>query len=209
MTDWARFLPLSNRDRGGDSAVIRDWSPATATLLDGIARVLDARPDLLAAPSLRPEVPTGAAVRQLLTELGAPWWMRWARALGAAESPSPEVAGLSDEALSSVVRARAISRSAPGARSSIRDLGAVLVLALDLRGAHGVAIDVDPFLCGAVALDLALRAPMLQRSIVTARTFVAVDSDWRVGRGHELRASAETIVLFLAGRGDVPPETLP
>ena len=205
MTDWARFLPLSNRDRGDERDVGTAWSPATAALLEAIAAAMDARPDLLAAPTLRPDVTTAAAVRQLLSDLDARWYTGWARALYAARATSLSIAQTADEALASAVRARAV----PGARSSIRDLGLVVVLALDLRATHGLALTVDPLLCGAVALDLALRAPMPQRSVVTARTFVAVDGGWRVGRGPALSASAASIVLFLAGRADVPPESAP
>lgn len=208
VTDWARFLPLSNRDRDGENAVTRNWSPATAQLLEGIAAVLDAHPDLLASATLRPTVTTAAAVRQMLTDLGAPWWMRWARSLGAAETTSPAIAAIDDDALVSAVRARAVTRAAPGVRTSIRDLGVVLVLALELRAIHSAPLEVDPFWCGAVALDLAMRVPQPQRSVVTARTFVAVDSDWCIGRGPALHVSAASIVLFLAGRGAVPPEGL-
>lgn len=206
VSDWARFLPLSNRDRAGDAAANRDWSPAAASLLHGVASVLDAQPQLLTAPTLRTTVSTSAAVRDMLTELGAPWWIRWAQAAGAAPSPSVAVASIADAALASVVRGRANKLSAPGGRASIRDLGAVVVLALDLNAAHRCAIAVDPFLCGAVALDLTLRARQPQRSIITARTFIAVDSDWQVGRGPQLRTSAAEIVLFLAGLSGLPAE---
>lgn len=206
MTDWGRFLPLSNRDRADDSGVSRDRSVAVASLLTAIATALDARPELLAAPTLRPDVTGEAAVRELLSELGSPWWRRWARGIGAVESPRPEVAAIAVDALPSSLHARAAALAAPQRRASIRDLSATLVLALECRAAHGVAIAVDPLVCGAVALDLALRSRLPQRAVVTARTLVASDGDWRVGRGPELTASGAAIVLFLAGRADVPPE---
>lgn len=207
MTDWARFLPLSNRDRADDASVSRDRSPAVAGLLTAIAAAMDARPELLAAPTLRPGVTVDAAVRELLSELGAPWWRRWARGLGALESPRPEVAAIENDALASVLRSRAAALAGPERRASIHDLRATVVLALELDAAHGAAIVVDPLLCGAVALDLALRSRLPERAVVTARSLVATDGDWRVGRGPELGATGAAIVLFLAGRADVPPDS--
>lgn len=207
MTDWARFLPLSNRDRADDAAVSRDRSPAVAGLLTAMAAVLDARPELLPAPTLRPEVTVEAAVRELLSERGAPWRRRWARGIGALESPRPEVAAIAGDALASVLRSRAAALAGPERRASIHDLRATVVLALELDAAHGAAIVVDPLLCGAVALDLALRSRLPERAVVTARSLVATDGDWRVGRGPELRAPGAAIVLFLAGRADITPES--
>lgn len=209
MTDWARFLPLSNRDRADDAGVSRDRSPAVASVLTSTAAVLDARPDLLPAPTLRPEVTVEAAVRELLSELGAPWWRRWARAVGALESPRPEVAALASGALASALHARAAALGATARRASIHDLRTTVVLALELNAAHRAEIVVDPLVCGAAALDLALRSRMPQRAVVTARSLVAVDGDWRVGRGPELHASGAAIVLFLAGRADIPAESAP
>lgn len=207
MTDWARFLPLSNRDRADDARVSRDRSPAVAGLLSAIAAVLDARPELLVAPTLRPEVTVEAAVRELLSELGAPWWRRWARGVGALESPRPEVTAFASDALANALHARAAALAVADRRASIHDLGAVVVLALELNAAHDAAIVVDPLLCGAVALDLALRSRLPERAVVTARSLVATDGEWRVGRGPELRAPGAAIVLFLAERADVPPDS--
>lgn len=207
MTDWARFLPLSNRDRADDAGVSRDRSPAVAGLLTAIATVLDARPDLIAAPTQRPAVTTEAAVRELLSELGAPWWRRWARAVGAAESPRAEVAAVASELLASALHARAADLSGPAQRASIHDLRSTVVLALELNSVHDAAIPVDPLVSGAVAVDLALRSRLPQRAVVTARSLTASDGDWRVGRGPELRAPGAAIVLFLAGRADLPPDS--
>jgi hypothetical protein len=206
MTDWARDLPLSNRDRSGDAAAARDRSAPTAALLEQVAAVLDARPALLAAPTRRPEVTTAAAVREALSALDARWWTRWARALGAAEPVSPAVAATPDEALSSALRARAVALAAPERRAGIRALGAALVLALDVRAAHALVLDIDPMLCGAVALDLALRSRNPERALLTARTLVAVDGGWQVGSGPRLPSTAAAIVLFLARRAGLPPE---
>lgn len=204
MTDWARFLPLSNRDRGDESSVSRNWSRATSGMLLGLAAVLDARPDVLSQPTLRPDLPVAKATRELLVQLRSTRWQRAAARIGAAESANADVDALADGELADAVQAEALARSAARARTSVRDLGAVLVLALDLRASIGAAIEVDPFVSGAVALDLAVRVRNPRRAVVTARTLVAVDGEWQVGRGPALPATAASIVLFLAGRGGVP-----
>jgi hypothetical protein len=206
VSDLARFLPLSNRDRGDESGAVGAWAQPAAELLHAVAGVLDAQPALLPAASLRPEVTVGADVRDLLTRLGSPWYVRWARAWGALPTPSAGVAALTEAELPSAVRERAVAWAVPGARVSIRDLGLVFAVALDLTTTHKAGIAVDPLVCGAVALDLALRSRLPQRSVVTARTLVATDGDWRVGRGPELLSTGAAIVLFLAGRAGVPPE---
>ncbi len=208
MTDWARFLPLSNRDSAADTGVSRDRSPAVAALLSAIAEVLDARPAMLDAPTLRPAVTVEAAVREVLSELGAPWWRRWARSIGAVESPRAEVAAIDADVLASALRTRATALSQPDQRASIHDLRSTVVLALELNAALDAAIPVDSLLCGAVALDLALRSRLPQRAVVTARTLIASDGDWQVGRGPALRAPGAAIVLFLGGRADVPLESV-
>ncbi len=206
MSDWARFLPLSNRDRGDESGAVGAWAWPAAELLQAVAGVLDAQPSLLTAATLRPEVTVGADVRDLLTRLGSPWYVRWARAWGALPTPSATIAAIDDLALPSALRGRAQALAEPRARVSIRDLGLIVTVALDLVATRQAVIAVDPLVCGAVALDLALRSRLPQRSVVTARTLVATDGDWRVGRGPELLSTGAAIVLFLAGRAGVPPE---
>ncbi len=205
MTDWARFLPLSNRARGDESNETRNWSRATSGMLLGLAAVLDARPDVLSLPTLRPDTSVAAATREMLVQLRSTRWQRVAARIGAVESANPDTAALTDSELADAVQAEALARSAARARTTVRELGAVLVLALDLRASIDASIEVDPFVSGAVALDLALRAPHPRRAVVTARTLVAVDGEWQVGRGDALPATAASIVLFLAGRGGVPP----
>jgi hypothetical protein len=206
VTDWARFLPLSNRDRGDESSVSRNWSRATSGMLLGLAATFEAQPAALTMPTLRPDVTVAAATREVLVQLRSNRRQRFAARIGAVASASPETDTLTDDELADAVQAEALARSSARARTSVRELGAVLVLALDLRASIGAAIEVDPFVSGAVALDLALRVPQPRRSVVTARTLVAVDSDWQVGRGPQLPATAASIVLFLAGRGGVPAD---
>ena len=77
-----------------------------------------------------------------------------------------------------------------------------------LQAELGDAVSVDPVASGAVALARSLSAPIAIRAVVTARTLLATDAAWQVGRGPELPGTAAGIVLFLFGRGAVPtPET--
>ena len=154
MTDCSRFLPLSNRPRGDDGGVTRNWARPASGLLLSLAKI-----------------------------------------------PSPEVAALDADRLAPALRAEAMSLSGATARCSVREFGEILVAALDLGTALEVDLGVDPFASGAVAVDLAVRAPTPRRSVLTARTLVAVDSEWQVGTGPALPATASSIVLFLAGRG--------
>jgi len=112
---------------------------------------------------------------------------------------------LGSDRLAPALREAAMSLSGARARCSVREFGEVLVASLDLGSALDVDLGVDPFASGAVALDLAVRAPAPRRSVLTARTLVATDSEWQVGTGPALPATASSIVLFLAGRGGVPP----
>ncbi len=205
MTDWARFLPMSNRPRGGEGDVARSWSRPASGLLLSLANLLQSRPDVLARDTLRPGVSVEAAVRELLTQRRWNGWQRLAARIGAQESPSPEVAALDADRLADALHDDALELSRATARCTIREFGEILVAALDLGTALEVDLGVDRFASGAVALDLAVRAPAPRRSVLTARTLVAVDSEWQVGTGPALPATASSIVLFLAGRGGVPP----
>ncbi|MER3389305.1 MAG: hypothetical protein RJQ01_04655 [Microcella sp.] len=205
MTDWSRFLPLSNRPRDADGEVTRNWARPASGLLLSLANLLDARPEALRRETLRPAVSVDAAVRELLTLRRWSGWQRFAARVGAQEMPSAEVAALDPDRLASALREAAMQLSTARARCSVREFGEILVAALDLGTALDVDLGVDPFASGAVALDLAVRAPVPRRSVLTARTLVATDSEWQVGSGPALPATASSIVLFLAGRGGVPP----
>lgn len=205
MSDWARFLPLSNRANGADGEVTRNWARPASGLLLSLANLVESTPGALARETLRPGVTIEAAVRELLTSRRWNRWQRLASRIGAQESPSPEIAAIDADRLTAVLRDDAVTLSGGSARCTIGEFGEILVAALDLGTALDADLGVDPFASGAVALDLAVRAPTARRSVLTARTLVAVDSEWQVGTGPALPATASSIVLFLAGRGGVPP----
>ncbi len=204
MSDLSRFLPLSNRERRDEREVSRNWSRATSGLLLSLSAALDARPELLATATLREHVSVEQAVRVLLERLQSTRLQRGAARLGRSNPVAERLAELDGPALIDALQSEGLARAGATARTSVRELGAVLVLALELRAAQGLPVDVDPFVSGAVALDLAVRAPAPRRGVLQARTLVAVDGEWQVGRGPELRATAASIVLFLAGLGGVP-----
>lgn len=164
---------------GKGSVAPRNWSRVASGLLLAISATLDARPEAVESTTLRPGVTVAEATREVLAQLRA-------------THPEP---------LADAVYEEALRRSAATARTSVRELAAVLVLALDLRASVGAAIDVDPYVSGAVARELAMRVPMPRRRIVATHTLVAVDDGWRIGRGPELEGTAASLVLFLAGRG--------
>ena len=207
MTDLSRFLPLSNRERVDERDVSRNWSRATSGLLLGLSAALDARPELLGSPTLRSAVSVEQALRELLTQLQSSRLQRAAARLGRSNAVAERLAALDKAALLEALHAEGLARAGATARTSVRELGAVLVLALELRAALGLPVEVDPFVSGAVALDLAVRAPAPRRAVLQARTLVAVDGEWQVGRGAELQGTAAAIVLFLAGLGGVPEST--
>lgn len=90
----------------------------------------------------------------------------------------------------------------PTERRGIRGLVDTLVDAYAV--AEGRPLELDATTTGAVALYLLQHAPLERRAAVRDRRLVATDAGWELGTGRELRATAATIVSFLAGRGPFP-----
>ena len=78
MTDWSRFLPLSNRSRGAESEVMRHWARPASGLLLSLANLLETRPESLTRETLRAGVTVDDAVRELLTVRRWSGWQRFA-----------------------------------------------------------------------------------------------------------------------------------
>jgi len=97
VTDWSRYLPLSNRARNTDGEVTRNWARPASGLLLSLANLLDTRPEALSRETLRAGVTVEAAVRELLTLRRWNGWQRLAARVGAQEIPSPEVAALGSD----------------------------------------------------------------------------------------------------------------
>ncbi len=202
VSDWGRYLPMSNRRRGDEQEVTANRARETATVLRALAALLEARPGLVSRPLAAGTVED--ALRTLLTRVRLTRWQRLAAALGAIDVPSAEVSAIDGGRLAAAVRAEAERFDAAGARASVATLGAAVVTALEVAEGIPQPIAIEATTLGAVALDRALRAPLERRTVVRARTLVASDGDWRVGTGPELRAPGAAIVLFLAGRGPLP-----
>lgn len=193
---------MSQRRNGDEDGVTANRASATSRVLHDLAATLEERPWLLPRPLTAGTVEDAA--RTLLTHLRLRPWERFAAVLGTLDVPSAEVAAIDAERLPAAVRAEAERFAAAGARASVAALGEALVTMLEVAAGIPQPFTVDATASGAVALDLALRAPLERRTVARARTLVASDADWRVGAGPELRAPAAAIVLFLAGRGALP-----
>jgi len=219
MSDFSRYLPLSQGGSGDESAVTNDWRPLTGECLLLICTTLeDASNEQWDAPSLR----AGWRVRDVAADLA---WRLDSSALDRARRR---------------LRAIRVGRGSPtggqrdiAARLGDADpheiLGRLRAIAADrlaLRGPHGVAallaVVVDGYdlarsvdrplafpstATGAVALASALTASTPIKAVAGGRALRATDAQWTVGRGPELSGTAESIILFLAGRSGKLPQT--
>lgn len=206
VSDWGRYLPMSNRRRGDEREVTANRARETAVVLRALAGLVEAeaaaRPEPLARPLTAGTIED--ALRALLTRLRLSAGQRLAVALGALDVPSAEVVAIEADRLAAALHAEAERFDAAGARASVATLGEAVVTALEVAEGIRRPLAIEPTTLGAVALDRALRAPLERRSVARARTLVASDGDWRLGTGPELRAPGAAIVLFLAGRGALP-----
>ena len=217
MDDMARDLPLSNRPRRDETAVTANFTTHRGTVLLEIAGMLDElSPEEWNAPALR----AGWSVRDVVGELvwlaGSSSRQRAATVARRAFSDRSGLAAASDALvrehtdrtpanLVEAVRSLAVDDLASRGWHRVSALAPAVVAAFELAAATGRPTVVDPIASGAVALARSLSAPMPMRAVVTARTLVAADADWRVGRGPELEGTAAGIVLFLYGRASLTP----
>jgi hypothetical protein len=74
----------------------------------------------------------------------------------------------------------------------------------DIAHPLGLTLAVAPTASGAVALRRSLIAPPGIKAVLHRRTLVATDAHWSVGRGPARPGTAESISLFLFGRGPLP-----
>ena len=222
MSDVSRHLPLSHRERHDESSVTQDWSAHTGATLARLVALLDALDDAAwATASMR----TGYTIRDVAGfvawRIGTPVRTRAAAVAklvvtagrtprAASEHLARAVAALDPAELTAQLRALSVECAAGRNGTRISDLETVVVGAVDSASALGTPIAIDPVASGAVALRLAVSAPLPIRAVLRERTLVAADADWSVGRGRSLRATAAGIILFLAGRnaetGRLPDE---
>lgn len=225
MSDLSRHLPLSSRERHDESSVSPDWSKHTGATLLQIAGLLDTLGEAgWAIASTRQGFTIRDVAGHIAWRIGTPVRIRAAAVaklvVTAGRSPraaneqlARAFAAQPTAELAATVRELAVEALAGRAGSRIGDLEAAVVGAFDIASAidalsatpsdaHSDAhpIVVDPVASGAVALRLAVSAPLPLRAVLRERALVAADADWSVGRGVPLRATAAGIILFLAGR---------
>ncbi|KAA9149026.1 hypothetical protein F6B41_19745 [Microbacterium lushaniae] len=176
MSDFARYLPLSQRGQGDGPSVTADRRGALADVVDRAADLLADAGD--APPGLAASFLDVAGLRAEATGRAADGTM-----------PLREVA----------------QRVRAGRRRSIRALAAgvkaLLLLARDLSADAGV----DPFIAGAAALYASAAAPADRRAAVRGHTVRATDAPWSFGSGPPLEATSAQIAAFLLGVSDEPP----
>ena len=212
----ARDLPLSQRPRRDESSVTANWAAHRGAILLETAGMLDELPAHdWGLPALRPD----STVRSVVAELV--WLARGTarqRAVAVARRALADRTGFAAASRALVleqsnaepaelvraVRGLAVDDLSGRGSRTVASLSPAVVAAFDLSAVTGRDIAVDPLASGAVAVARSLSAPVEIRAVVTARTLVATDAAWRVGRGPELPGTAAGIVLFLFGRGAPP-----
>ena len=182
MSDLGRFLPLSNRPRGDESAVSTDRREQIADIVTAAAHVIG-QSDPAHAPTFAVAFLATAGLQKDAAPSGAPL------------APTTDPAALATVAES----VRAGRRR--GARHLVRATRAYLVLARDAD----VAPQLDPAVTGAVALSASTTAPFARRAAIAGHTVQAVDHGWQFGRGPLLTGTGVQIVSFLLGVTDEPP----
>ncbi|PRY69653.1 hypothetical protein B0I08_102330 [Glaciihabitans tibetensis] len=251
MSDAAKYLPLSHRDREDESTVTNDWSPHLRTCLEALAVLVESLPpEQLESPSWREQYRVIDVLSHLLWRLGTSRAERARQLVAVALRSRSALAGgrvgggpgaggplagatlthcralagsanRSPAALADQLRAAAVANAGarpgaePGARTgagktrrSVADLSVAVVDSLDVARTAGKALTLDPVATGAVALARSLSAPVPIRAVLRDCLLHATDAGWSVGRGSTRNSSAGSIILFLWGRGDIPPAGL-
>lgn len=218
MSDFSRYLPLSQRGAGDESTVTNDWRLLEGECLQLVCGLLEGAPTRWGAPSLRDGWRVRDVVGHLLWRLESSRRDRatsWLRALLLGRG-SPARAGriiarrLGDsdpgELLRRLRTVAAASVALDGPRG-VAGLCAVVVDGYDIAGSLGGPIAFPSRATGAVAVATALAASVPIKAAARGRTLRATDADWSVGRGPDLAGSSGSIILFLAGRSGSLPQT--
>jgi len=219
LSDFSRHLPLSQRGSGDESTVTNDWRPLTGECLLAVCALLEGVTDEhWDAPGLR----AGWRVRDVAADLvwrldsGTLDRVRGALRTIFAGRGSPAsgrriiAARLGDSdphELLRRLRATAADRLARRGPHGVGGLRAVVVDGYDLARSLGHPVVFPSSATGAVALASALAASTPIKAVARGRALRATDAEWSVGRGPELTGTAESIILFLAGRSGRLPQT--
>jgi uncharacterized protein (TIGR03083 family) len=219
MSDFSRYLPLSQRGSGDESTVSNDWRPLTGecmllvcALFDGVGdeqwdtttlragwRVRDVAADLAWRLDSGPLARARRAIRAVIVGRGSSASGRRIIAAQLGESDPRE--------LLERLRAIAADRLSLRGPHGVAGLSAVVVDGYDLARSLGRPLAFPSTATGAVALASALTASTPIKAVARGRALRATDADWTVGRGPELTGTAESIILFLAGRSGQLPQT--
>jgi uncharacterized protein (TIGR03083 family) len=212
MADLSRYLPLSQRPRGDESGANSNWRDylvstltATADLLAGLTAEQWETPSLCKGWRVRDVAGhivwrVGSSNRELVSTAARAYFGHFINPNRAIDVLSRAAAEAPPAELVAQIRQIAASKAAGHGRHGITELTEAVVHGLDLAHPLGLKLPIASTVSGAVALRQSLIAPTEIKAILRARTLVATDADWRVGRGPELLGTAEAHLLFLFGR---------
>jgi uncharacterized protein (TIGR03083 family) len=222
MVDFAKYLPLSTRreghSAGEEAAASTDWRGHLADTLNATADLLDTlTPEQWETQSMcdRWRVRdvaghlvwrVGSSNRDLLASAAKEYFTHLFDPQGGLD-PNRAIDVLSRKSAEAEpgelvrrIREIAAAKAAGRGRHGISELTEAVVHGYDLSNPLGLTLPVSAAASGAVALRQALLAPASIKAVLRARTLVATDAGWRLGRGPELAGTAEGLVLFLFGR---------
>lgn len=212
MADFAKHLPLSQHAGVDEPSVSTDWRMYLSATLTGIADHLDALPpehwqtqSLCEKWTVRDVAGhivwrLGSSNRELLASGARAYARNFPSLNRAIDVVSRATAEAPPADLIARIRQIAADKAAGRGRHGVTELTEAVVHGLDIAHPLGLALAVDPVASGAVAVRRALIAPPTVRGVLRARTLVATDAGWRVGRGRAIPGTAEAHLLFLFGR---------
>lgn len=212
MSDFARFLPLSQGPRGPEAKVTGNWSSEIAVILEQVADLLDGlTPEQWESPSMcdgwriRDAAGhivwrLGSSTGRMIVTGGRAWFGKRLNPMDAIGDLSIQAAEASYEDLVDRIREIADDKRIGRGRVRIGELTEAVVHAYDISHALGVDLQLEPRATGAVALARILMAPTPIRAVVRARTLTATDAGWQFGGGPVLSGTASTLIQFLFGR---------
>ncbi|HZK59214.1 MAG TPA: maleylpyruvate isomerase family mycothiol-dependent enzyme [Cryobacterium sp.] len=216
MADVAKYLPLSHRTTGDESGATSDWSGHIAATLNEIADLLAGltpgqweSPSLCAGWRVRDVAGhivwrIGSSNRDLVRTAARAYLGHFVDPNRAIDVVSRAEAEAAPAELVARIRQIAAEKSAGRGRRGIIELTEAVVHGYDIAHPLGLTLAVAPTASGAVALRRSLIAPTGIKAVLHGRTLVATDAGWSVGRGPARPGTAESIVLFLFGRGPLP-----
>jgi uncharacterized protein (TIGR03083 family) len=219
MSDFARFLPLSQRSRIPEPRVTADWSSEIAVVLEQVADLLDGlTPEQWESQSMceRWRIRDvaghfvwrlGSSTRRMIATGSRAWIGKHLNPMDAIGDLSIQAAEASYEDLVDRIREIADEKRMGIGRGRIGELTEAVVHAYDISHALGVDLRLDQRATGAVALARILVAPTPIKAVLRARTLTPTDADWRFGKGPELTGTTSTLIEFLFGRRARPTLT--